>query len=302
MSDPKDSSESRGLLYLLLSAFAFLTGWSLAKLRADINEEDSESVYPQNSSKETNRRPIESAIVSQVTPARTQTHRTDERKDYTPRWKKIAESVVALGTLGLLIVDIFLMCSTKKAADTGATQLELSQRPWVIPLVSIAGLLTFDADGASLMLHFKSRNTGPSPAIDVLFEPELYLSSPNKPDGFVERERLCNDVSQRNPLEVGTALMPEIDDIRDISVRVSRKEIEKDSAFVGGRFFNAVIITCITYIPIFKKDARYYTGIVYDFGRISPSNPNVFLGFMPNEDVPIQNLWLTVGVHGIAVH
>jgi hypothetical protein len=66
-------------------------------------------------------------IVSQVPPAPAKDDDSNGWKDRTPRWKKIAEKSVALGTLGLLLVNIPLSYYTKKSADAAKESADLSK-------------------------------------------------------------------------------------------------------------------------------------------------------------------------------
>jgi hypothetical protein len=66
--------------------------------------------------------------VAQIPPASAKNDGSNGWKDRTPVWKKIAEISVAIGTLGLLAVNIPLSCYTKKSADAAKESADLSKR------------------------------------------------------------------------------------------------------------------------------------------------------------------------------
>jgi hypothetical protein len=127
-SSSQNSSEHHGLLYILLSAFAFFSGWSSAKLSAP-NQDVSKTIPPQDTpTPESRQREINSSIVSQITPTPSQQNQSNGRKEDTPLWEKVAAITIAAGTVGLLIVNIFLWCSTQKAADAAKDSVDLARK------------------------------------------------------------------------------------------------------------------------------------------------------------------------------
>jgi len=127
-SSSQNSSEPRGLLYILLSAFAFFSGWLLSKSRTP-NEAGSETVSPQDYTREgSGRRQIGLPIVAQSAPTPIRANQADRRTDDTPRWKKIAEWSIAAATVGLLIINIFLWWSTQKAANAAKSAAETAEK------------------------------------------------------------------------------------------------------------------------------------------------------------------------------
>jgi hypothetical protein len=115
-SSSQNSPEPRGLLYILLSAFAFLTGWSLAQLRTP-NDDGSETIHPQHGTAPKDRLSrFDSMTAAQTPPTPTQPYQPDRRKDNTPPWKKRAEIAAIAVAIGLLAINIFLWRSTRDAA------------------------------------------------------------------------------------------------------------------------------------------------------------------------------------------
>jgi hypothetical protein len=123
---------------MLFSVFAFLSGWFLSRSSAP-DQNCSEAVPPQDTpQKESGHGKTDSSIVAQIPPTPCQHNHSDRRKDDTPAWEKAAIISVAIGTIGLLAVNIFQMQATQdaaiaaaRAADIAKDALHISQRAYV---------------------------------------------------------------------------------------------------------------------------------------------------------------------------
>jgi hypothetical protein len=60
-----------------------------------------------NPSPRTNLTPGEQPVISEIPPAPSECRYPDGRRDDTPSWKKRTEIAMAVGTVGLLIINIF---------------------------------------------------------------------------------------------------------------------------------------------------------------------------------------------------
>lgn len=108
------------------------------------------------------------------TDAASQKHYIGRRKRHTPLWKKLVESAVGLGTVGLLIVNLFLLPATKKAANAAKASADAEQNSLVISQQAhvVIGradgkvadiIMPKDANGkAGIMVYFQ--NSGHLPA------------------------------------------------------------------------------------------------------------------------------------------
>ncbi len=102
---------------------------SLAALFTPKHNQSGESVSPHDNPRiKGNLAPRELFAVPHIPPTPSQGSDTNGRKDYTPPWKKRAEIAIAVGTVGLLVINIFLMFSTKKSADTQERSFNLAIR------------------------------------------------------------------------------------------------------------------------------------------------------------------------------
>ncbi len=166
-SSAENSSEPRGLLYILLSAFAFFCGWSSAKLSAP-DQEVSKLIHPQDTpAPESRQGKIGPSVISQISPTPSRQNQSNGRKEDAPLWEKAAAITIAAGTLGLFVINILLWCATNKAATAAKDSVELAQknarmdqRAWVT-VSDISSDFRQDEDW-TVRLIFK--NTGKTPA------------------------------------------------------------------------------------------------------------------------------------------
>lgn len=170
-SPSQNSSERRGLLYILLSVFAFLSGWSLSRLRTP-SDDDGKPVHPEDDTPpESGLGQLESPIAPQIPLTPTQHYQPDRRKDNTPSWKKTAE-IVAIGIAGgLLIINIVALCAARKAANAAKESVELArmnadmdQRAWV----GVSDISSSVRKSEDWTVSFMFKNTGKTPAKDFV--------------------------------------------------------------------------------------------------------------------------------------
>ena len=134
------TSESNGALYFVLSAFAFLCGWALAKLRVP-NHDRSQNAAQVNTAPED--QPSTRRDAQQAPAPLNQTYFIDRRKNGIPSWKKWTEIGAVAVAFGLLLVNILLLGATKKAADAAKNAAEISRDTFQLtyrPRLKIVGL------------------------------------------------------------------------------------------------------------------------------------------------------------------
>jgi hypothetical protein len=91
-------------------------------------EKSSETVLPNNKpDEESVNRQIHPTAISQVPSLPPQQNQPDRNTDNAPAWEKWAAISIAAGTIGLLVVNIFLMSSTKKAANAATSAAETAE-------------------------------------------------------------------------------------------------------------------------------------------------------------------------------
>jgi hypothetical protein len=190
-SSAQNSPEPKALVYILLSAFAFLSGWLFSKSRTP-NENGSKTIPPQDTpTPESRQREMRPSVVSQIPPTPSQQGQSNGRKDSAPAWEKSAAIIIAAGTIGLLVVNWFQGCQTKKAADAAtsaagtanatlkATQRQFrdEQRPYIwleigvaLPNLPISNTPLSELVKKRVMLGFNvgAKNGGHSPAVEII--------------------------------------------------------------------------------------------------------------------------------------
>jgi hypothetical protein len=127
----QDSPEPRGPLYILVAVFAIFSAWFLSKLRTP-NKESSKPVTPRDySQEEGDCCQFEPSLVHQIAQTPKQNDYTQRRKPHTLLWEKLAAGAVAIGTIGLLIVNIFSLGASKRAAIDARKALVESEQAHV---------------------------------------------------------------------------------------------------------------------------------------------------------------------------
>lgn len=151
--------------------------------------------------------------------------------------------------------------AAKSAADTAASQLELTQRPWVfVKDAKVASPLTFDKDGAHVTFEITIHNSGLTPAVNALILPKLYplplIESARPPV-----ERLCDATSYASST-TGLLIFPNTDSPpQTLTFGISKKEVG-DNTHSGVLVITPFI--CVLYRPTFRKGGPgYSSGLQY---------------------------------------
>lgn len=162
--------------------------------------------------------------------------------------------------------------ATKKSADTAATQLELTQRPWVyVKDAEVASPLVIDKDGAHVTLNITLHNSGPSPAVGVSLVPRLYVF-PAQESTIPPVERLCDAHNYFGPgITHGLMIFPNSDSpLQSMTVTLGNNEI-MNGAHHGVIMYSPFI--CVLYRPTFRDTGPgYSSAIQYSFW------PAIFVG------------------------
>ncbi len=181
----------------------------------------------------------------------------NNRKPNTPLWEKAA----VLAAFGLLVVNVLLWCSTKKAANAAETaanvakqQLELSTRPWV----QVKGELNFKYLGFRPIqdyvrlesgMTYTLENTGNSPAFKVTeaIAPVFPTSTELPNDWRLQACRISDEMSVGKNMG-GVVIMPKgtTDKPHPITVSIPIPADVKQANFIW-------VVGCITYQDTFNR-------------------------------------------------
>jgi hypothetical protein len=125
----QNPDEPPGLLKILASVFSgVLFGLFLSKFDTP-TENDRESVHPKNNPRsETTLGSSQIPVTTQVPPTPSQHYQPDRRKDNTPPWKKKAEIAAVSIAGGLLLINIFVIIGSWRAANAAKEAADWTKR------------------------------------------------------------------------------------------------------------------------------------------------------------------------------
>jgi len=81
---------------------------------------------------------VDSSILTNVPPSIAKCNYPNGGEDRTPTWKKAVELIVAISTLGLLVVNIFLMFSTKHSVEISEKALRSASAGIIRPELGLS--------------------------------------------------------------------------------------------------------------------------------------------------------------------
>jgi hypothetical protein len=220
-------------------------------------------------------------------------HRKESSK--AKKWGKRWDRFIAALTLAALIVYTFvnyhmlheMRKATEKAgigadaakslADTAASELELSQRPWLIKFDAvIIGPFIFDRDGGHITIRFLLKNVGRSPAVGVWIHDRFYPENITMPNPFDEQTAVCREAKkQASGQRLGLMLFPGEPKEIDISDHMSESEITDALDVYNGAlrpFIDPEIVGCADYQSSFSPK-RHQTGFIYHVKTYKAAHP-----------------------------
>jgi hypothetical protein len=286
-SPSQNSPEPRSLLYILASAFlGVLFGLFLSKFRAPY-EDRTESIRPQDTpNEETCNAPR--IIASDSPPTPTHEENPNGSTDKTPMWKKWVEIGVAVGTLGLLGVNILLWHSTKKTADAAdqsakaaSRQLEMIDRPWLKEIVRPNADFLYNDGGFSWAINVQLQNVGHSVATGAFVAGKLIaanIQNADLVDGPANAmNKFCDTIASESPINPrrwGVSVFPgDIDSVLGLSPILFPNDIKGNVVDGGktlGRSIFPILIGCVDY-QYSASSIRHQTRFIYDVFWKDPS-------------------------------
>lgn len=179
-SSSENSPEHRGLLYILLSAFVFLSGWSLSKLRTPIEQftdpvNDDDSADNTTESHQSTPSPPIRVVIDSAPPTPSPDKKRENREvDQERRDKKrlVVETATAFLLLLYTIVTLCLWLATRHANEIATESVarvdrnfRADERAWMA-FKFMEGNITFTLD-KSFLVPTELVNTGKTPAKNV---------------------------------------------------------------------------------------------------------------------------------------
>lgn len=236
------------------------------------------------------------------------------------RWVEIGQFAVnsALAVIGIIALSIYhgqlkemrkatratqvAAQAAKKSADTAASQLELTERPWMDASLIITGPLTIDQDGAHLSAQITLENVGHSPAVKGDVQVKMFANFLEHPDSRKVREELCKEVegASAQPLNdkrqflqtwfLGKQLPP-----TNYRLSINKADLNKAAIDIPrsmfpdappkDQVFNANIVFCVAYFSSFGE-TQYHTGYIW---QVVPMAGPPFFG-LGHGEIPVMYL------------
>jgi hypothetical protein len=256
------SSLSRSSLWPL----ALLCILSFVALFTSKRDQPRKPKYPQDTSEnEGTGVPISAAdIKADSIPTTYCKYEPDGSKNGAPWWEKaaaVAQVVIALVTVGLLIVNAFQMRANKKTADAakGANKIaEGSLRPWVDAEVVKIGPITFDSTGEVLVtVAIKVTNVGHSPAVAVNIVPNVVNDKSIINIDQIQEKQCSQFKTDPIPETWGPSLFPTKDFTRTFGVTIPKVDVDKTVNVI-----TPSIVGCVDYM-LEPKGEHHQTNFFY---------------------------------------
>jgi hypothetical protein len=184
--------------------------------------------------------------------------------------------------------------AAKSAADTVARQLELSERPWVSIVPSIASPFWMDRNGANLILEFEVSNTGVTPAVGTSVYAKFFPPYHTAEEYESQMKEACESAIRlgRGSRDI---LVRDAPTRKKVHFIFSSSKIERDSR---GGFFMVNIVACPAYQSTFNE-VTYSHGQMYHFYRIDPNGGA--LAFKVGQTVPAKELHIGVETESVTL-
>jgi len=209
--------------------------------------------------------------------------KNDEVERFVSEWRRLnffEKSELTLSIVGIAVVIIYTIYTAKmydanytaanaakSAATTAANQLELAERPWIfIKDAKLVRPLVFDVNGASTELQITLRNSGPSPAVNVLIHPILYRM-PSQEGSEPPVEKICHGKGGKF-MPLGMNVFPGDSPPQNFIINISKEDLLSPDGGANGIVVVTPII-CVAYRSTFNTRSTYFSGIQYPCGQPS---------------------------------
>lgn len=168
--------------------------------------------------------------------------------------------------------------AAKKSADIAEKTMVSAHRPWVSVRLDIGSGLTFNEQGGNIIIVFKMKNVGNSPAVGTRVNAKVILGF-NPKDAIIEQKTMLA-TAQKYPSPIantfGQMLFPGEEFTQTISFTISHEAIKKNEIENSG-MTTPFIVGCVVYGFSFDESI-HKTGVIGQVFRIDPLIPNSRLG------------------------
>jgi hypothetical protein len=178
----------------------------------------------------------------------------------------VNEALVFIG-VGYLIFMGLQWKAIGRQADIAGSTLKETSRPWIAPLVQpIGDGLTFDANGARILINKQFLNTGHSPGMDVRTHVWLIVCKPEDHPVEIQRRRIEEAEQHGAADEIGVVLFPNAPFGGGQELHVSQVEIDRAKSINGQ--ISAYVAGFVSYRFAFPDEGRIHcTRFLYEIAR-----------------------------------
>jgi hypothetical protein len=195
------------------------------------------------------------------------------------------DNISGFAAVAVAVFTFTLWRSTLKLWETGEKQIAVAkvsadaaiesnkltselfqseQRAWISAAATLASGLTWEESGARLYIDVILDNVGKSPALDVSFEADTFMSGRENPEPEAGLSQFCEKIVQRrsSPRAKGVTVFPGKPTHVMYSLLVRRTDIDRNIV-IKPDWFSPMIQGCVVYKTTGAPDMKY-TGILYN--------------------------------------
>jgi hypothetical protein len=212
------------------------------------------------------------------------------------RWSVRFALAALVISLGAVMVTYLQLRSSDRAVtvaeqsrDDAVKQLEVSERPWLEPELTVTEPLEFTRDGGvTLKVTEKVTNIGHSIAVNVSNPFAIHLRYPlvSWENARAEQKKLCGDAREHpetNP--IGDNLFPQESESIELSATFTKEQVQAARLMNENAIIGFTVLGCADYVSSFSP-SHHQTGYVYDISKVHL--PGVSNGIGIGESVPAE--------------
>lgn len=214
------------------------------------------------------------------------------------RWSVRFALAALVISLGAVMITYLQLRSSDRAVtvaeqsrDDAVKQLEISERPWLEPELTVTEPLEFTRDGGvTLKVTEKVTNIGHSVAVNISNPFAIHLQYPSV--GWInlrgEQKKLCDD-ARKHPESspIGDRLFPQESEYIELSTTFTKEQVQVARVMNENAIAGFTVLGCADYAFSFSP-SHHQTGYVYDISKVRL--PGVSKGIGIGESVTAEKV------------
>jgi len=231
---------------------------------------------------------IEAHVPPDLAKKRDAAEKKQEARDKLRFGVEVAGLVFVIIYAGLTLWMSYSAYRSAKAAmnqaTTSASQLEMSERPWISFVALKDSPLHFDQFGLTLKLKFDLRNTGLTPATHVFTDVE-FIPITGDQELFATFKKNACLIAEKDSASSEVTVFPGADSVEERKFFLGIQNVDK---FTSHGFVMLNVIVCVAYESTDDPSKHYSSGAqIYRLTRITPIGEE---GIVAHQDVPVDDL------------